>query len=603
MNEIPLKMVPFSKLAAIDEINARSKSKEGLDELAASIATKGLIQPLAVRPGDKGKLEIIDGRRRYLAFAMLVKDGRRKKSDVLPVIERNEDDNEALETSLMANTVRLPMHPVDQYVVFDRLTTSGSSETEIASRFGISDRTVKQHLALGRLAPSIRDAWKKGKITADVARAFARHENPDVQEALCEKLRKDYGGYRFGVHQVVNALTGKKQPLASCHLITVVGMDAYTAAGGTISDDLFDDEKYVDDVALLRKLADDKIAARCAELIADGWSFAMGEGEATAQTPYGWDGWNNVKDTDDDQFDISEDFDPAKWSAEEKQVSGCVVEIVGRELHVNAGMILPATEFSDANKDGEVGGADFDDGSDDDGDSDDEIGEEDLPSAEEGTDLDGEDETGDELKISGALMRTITETLTVTTSEALRRQPEVALRAAVAALMSQGGSSNPVKLTANGWPANARPLTPTKFNQIFDALNGSSVDELLGRLGALVADALDLRSFGSVGPNEHDRALIAAIDGNAFSLEAAKQFNAVDYFTRVTKAVCLEAIGEIREAGMADGLAPEDVLADMKKSELADAAADYAKRSGWLPTELRHPSYEIDLTKIPVAAE
>lgn len=66
-----------------------------------------------------------------------------------------------------------------------------------------------------------------------------------------------------------------------------------------------------------------------------------------------------------------------------------------------------------------------------------------------------------------------------------------------------------------------------------------------------------------------------------------------DYFKRATKAVALTAIEEMREAGRGDGLAPEDVLADMKKGELAEAAAAAAIACGWLPPELRHPAYSL----------
>ena len=89
MTDITVTTVPFSKLVATDAINARGKTKQGLDELAAAIAAKGLIQPLAVRPGDKAdSYEVIDGRRRYQAIAKLVKDKLWKKTDPVPVIVR-----------------------------------------------------------------------------------------------------------------------------------------------------------------------------------------------------------------------------------------------------------------------------------------------------------------------------------------------------------------------------------------------------------------------------------------------------------------------------------------------------------------------------------
>lgn len=592
-----LKMVPFSKLTASDEINARAKSKEGIDELAASIAAKGLIQPLAVRAGDGGKFEVIDGRRRFMALQKLVKDGAMKRTEGVPVLERDDDDTEALETSLMANTVRLPMHPVDQHIVFDRLVSQGKSEAEIAARFGIGERIVKQHLALGRLAPSIRDAWKKDKISPDVAKAFARHGNVEVQEAICEKLRKDHGGYRFGVHQVTHALSDQRIALAACFPIKVIGLDAYLAAGGKISDDLFDDQKYVDDVPLAQKLVDDKVAAKCAELLADGWAFAMPESEVQQKFGYGWESWDNVKDTPpDDPFDIAAAFDPSIWSADERAASGCIVEILSSgEFHVNAGMISPAGSAQKALDAYE---------SDDDDDFDDDEGFDKDPVSDE-TAAESDDEA-DGAGISATLMRSITESLTLAASDAIKRQPDIALRAAVACLRCRAGSNGyPVKLTANGWPENSRPIPLAKvsFADTFNELAKSTREDLLINLGSLLGDALDLRSFGSAGPNAHDKALISALDGAIFTAEARRYFNASDYFTRIKKALVLDAIDEMREGGFGEGLAPEDVLAGMKKSELAPAAADLAIKCGWLPPELRHPSYALGAVKIAVAAE
>ena len=81
--------VPFRDLVPADAINARSKAvKDGLDELADSIARRGLIQPLAVRPADNGRYEIIDGRRRYQAMQKLVRARAWKKDTPVPVLVR-----------------------------------------------------------------------------------------------------------------------------------------------------------------------------------------------------------------------------------------------------------------------------------------------------------------------------------------------------------------------------------------------------------------------------------------------------------------------------------------------------------------------------------
>lgn len=187
--------LPLSRLTPKTAANARPETDDGLEELAASIAAKGIIQPLVVRPASKGdSYEVIDGRRRFRALQRLVKAKRMKKDDAVPVLVRNEDDGEALETSLMANTVRLPMHPIDQHEVFARLVGEGLDAGGIAARFGLKQRTVEQHLALGRLAPEIRQAWRDDKVSAETAQAFTMLE-PARQVPLYNELMSSNHGH------------------------------------------------------------------------------------------------------------------------------------------------------------------------------------------------------------------------------------------------------------------------------------------------------------------------------------------------------------------------------------------------------------------------
>lgn len=269
--------VAFSKLIATDAINARAATKDGLDELAASIAAKGLIQPLAVRPADSSdKFEVIDGRRRYQAIAKLVKakTGGFTKATQIPVLVRNETDAEALETSLMANTVRLPMHPVDQYAVFARLAEQGKSDADIAASFGIAERTVRQHKALGKLSETIRNDWKKGKIDADTAKAFTVQPDQAAQVAAYETLKKR-GAYALSAWSVKSELGGTRRVLAAN--IPAALLERYVAAGGKVVEDLFDDDGgYIENATLLGSVKTQFVADEVTRITAElktGGSF------------------------------------------------------------------------------------------------------------------------------------------------------------------------------------------------------------------------------------------------------------------------------------------------------------------------------------------
>lgn len=119
-----LASIPFAKLDATDAINARAATKEGIDELAASIALKGLIQPLAVRPvdGSADRFEVIDGRRRYQALAKLVRFKRRPNGG--ETVARTSGKAWSLSTGRAV----VPIEGVKGSVPLDELTVQPATE-------------------------------------------------------------------------------------------------------------------------------------------------------------------------------------------------------------------------------------------------------------------------------------------------------------------------------------------------------------------------------------------------------------------------------------------------------------------------------------------
>ena len=76
------------------------------------------------------------------------------------------------ELSLAENVVRLTMHPADRMVAFSKLAMAGAGGTEIAARFGVSERVVEKRLRFGNLAPELLDAYRANKATLEVLQAF-----------------------------------------------------------------------------------------------------------------------------------------------------------------------------------------------------------------------------------------------------------------------------------------------------------------------------------------------------------------------------------------------------------------------------------------------
>ena len=289
---LPL-MIGLDKLAA-DPMNVRPDSGD-VQELAASIAAHGVIQPLAVRPemklnlrktGEKprptGRYLVVAGGRRLRALKKLAGDRRLPKDAGVPCVVRQGKQGEAgaerdaTEVSLAENVERLPMNPADEHAAFAKLADGGMSSADIAARFGIHKRRVEQRLALGRIAPDLLDELRKGGMTAGVAQALTLTTSHDRQREVWRQIK---GGWN-GEVQARRLLTDQAMSLSD-PLLRFVGREAYETAGGTVRLDLFSkdhDEGLAEDAALVRKLAVAKLDAEAERVRqADGWAFVVHE--------------------------------------------------------------------------------------------------------------------------------------------------------------------------------------------------------------------------------------------------------------------------------------------------------------------------------------
>ena len=612
--------VPFAKLVAVDAINARAATKDGIDDLAQSILAKGLIQPLAVRPTDGGKWEVIDGRRRHQAIARLVKSKAWSKDAEVPVLVRNEDDGDALETSLIANTVRLPMHPVDQYEVFTRLAAQGRTDAEIAARFAISERTVRQQRALGALAPAVRKAWREGRIEAKAAQAFTCNPDHAAQEAAWARLKgqaKRDGG--LSDYSVRRELAGERPEVSR---IDDAVLARYTAAGGTLAEDLFEDESYVEDGALLRRceaeVKAERLAPVRARLAGQGWAWIADADELPAGWRHQWPrlkGGALTKEENarhDELLDRIADAvdDPAEQQRLVAEATALVEAAALREftpeIRARAGAVIADDPYDDGGgvevlygvlRPAADGQRDLEDAIDrEDADGDDGWDEGDDDSGEESGEPDAAASAPAErpFAISGALTETITTAQTKAVATIVARDSELALRLAVAALRTTSYGS-PAKLGIEQ-TALERPPTTGDFAAHWAAARSATYGAIIQDFAGLVAASLSLveRHYVGDGAREAHRALVASLDGDEYLVWMREAFLADDYFRRAGKDTALAALAEMQEAGAAPGLAPEDVLAEMRKADLAAAAAAAAKACGWLPPQLRHPDYTLD---------
>jgi ParB family chromosome partitioning protein len=233
--------------------------------LEASIRAKGILQNLIVHPtpiDGKGIYEVDAGGRRLKILQKLAAEGVIDADTKVPCkVEQPED---AVETSLMENTVRAAMHPADEFVAMAELIKAGEAVEAVALRFGVSERHVRQRLRLGKLAPELLDAFRAGEISLEVVTAFTLGADHAAQLAVWRQVKdRSY----IQPYSVRHLLTETAVALDS-DLGLFVGAAAYEAAGRIVTRDLFsgDEEGFMDDAALVRRLAIEKLEAKAAEL-------------------------------------------------------------------------------------------------------------------------------------------------------------------------------------------------------------------------------------------------------------------------------------------------------------------------------------------------
>tara|TARA_B100001057_G_scaffold68898_1_gene62673 strand:+ start:404 stop:1267 length:864 start_codon:yes stop_codon:yes gene_type:complete len=173
--------IPISKLRANPLQPRRLFNKESINELAASIKSKGLVQPILVRPSDKnpGDYEIIAGERRWRAAQIA-------QLHEMPAVIKNLNDVEALEIAIIENVQRSDLTVIEEAAGYKRLIESyGHTQEQLSEIVGKSRSHVANIMRLLTLPQSIQDMITEGKITAGHARAIMNSAFP---EKLAEKI-------------------------------------------------------------------------------------------------------------------------------------------------------------------------------------------------------------------------------------------------------------------------------------------------------------------------------------------------------------------------------------------------------------------------------
>ena len=174
-------LVPIEKVFPNPQQPRRNFVAEQLEDLAASVREKGVIQPLIVRRRvqEEGTFEIVAGERRWRAAQMA-------QLHELPVLVRDFDDVEVLEIAIIENIQRADLNPVEEAVGYKQLMEKfGHTQDKLSSVLGKSRSYIANLVRLLQLPEEVQTYLREGKLSAGHARALITAKDP---AALARKV-------------------------------------------------------------------------------------------------------------------------------------------------------------------------------------------------------------------------------------------------------------------------------------------------------------------------------------------------------------------------------------------------------------------------------
>lgn len=159
--------------------------EEALEELATSIRSLGLIQPITLREIGPEKYQIISGERRYRAC---LKVGM----ETIPAYIKTAADDNVVEMALIENIQREDLNSIEIALAYQKLIdTYGLTQEKLSERVGKKRTTIANYLRLLKLPAEIQMALKDKKIDMGHARALISVQDPELQLALYEQILAD----------------------------------------------------------------------------------------------------------------------------------------------------------------------------------------------------------------------------------------------------------------------------------------------------------------------------------------------------------------------------------------------------------------------------
>ena len=203
-----LEQVPVDLIVPNPFQPRRDFPEETLKELADSILSSGVLQPILVRRVD-GKYQLIAGERRLRAAKLAGLES-------VPAVIRDLGNRETLELAVTENVMREDLNPIELAHAYDSLQqTFQLSHDDIAGRIGVKRSTVTNSLRLLRLPEQVQEMVTNRQVSAGHARALLGLESPERQNDLARLIVKRGLSVRQVESMVALALHALKPPRAT----------------------------------------------------------------------------------------------------------------------------------------------------------------------------------------------------------------------------------------------------------------------------------------------------------------------------------------------------------------------------------------------------
>ena len=179
VREIPLELIdpnPYQTRTHMDEA--------ALAELAASIRSSGVVQPIVVRHIDGGRYQLIAGQRRWAA-------SQRAEKATIPALVRQVSNEQAMEMTIIENLQREDLNPMEQARAFERLSNEfGLTQERMSERTGKDRASISNFMRLLRLPPSVQSLIATGHLSMGHAKALMMFDSEGLIVKMSERVLK-----------------------------------------------------------------------------------------------------------------------------------------------------------------------------------------------------------------------------------------------------------------------------------------------------------------------------------------------------------------------------------------------------------------------------